>query len=148
MRNRAYVEAEPRTYRSMDEFLAEVDQWRSKHPLQWRLNQFRSRLRSALYQIRHIRWAYQRVTRGWDDRALWSLDHHLARTLGAQLLWLADHGHGYPCDTTAEKWTTQLRTHGQALADYAAADSLDNTVDPLAAEAIHWVADNLGSLWD
>jgi len=30
---------------------------------------------------REIRWAWQRVIRGWDDRALWSMDYWLAKKM-------------------------------------------------------------------
>jgi len=101
--------------------------------------------------ISEIRFAYQRVVRGWDDRALWSLDHHLAKTLGAQLLRMADIAHGYPCEDgwTFERWTAELRQHGKTLAAYGDSEGREyDTVYPSAREALEWVAANLGSLWD
>jgi hypothetical protein len=98
--------------------------------------------------IREVRFAYQRVVRGWDDSALWSLDYYLTKTLGAQLLKMAGTTPSYPCDWTYECWTSELRRHGQALVAYSAADSLDyDTVYPPAREALQWVTEHLGSLW-
>ena len=105
-------------------------------------------LRSASSEVR---FAYQRVVRGWDDRALWSLHRHLTKTLGAQLLRLADIAHGFPAEDgwTFERWAAELRQHGKALEAYGASDGMDyDTVYPPAHEALEWVAENLGSLWD
>jgi len=95
-----------------------------------------------------VRFAYQRVVRGWDDSALWSLDYHLTKTLGAQLVLMADTTPSYPPDRTYEQWTSDLRHYGQALAAYAASDSLEyDRVYPPAREALEWVTENLGALW-
>lgn len=107
--------------------------------------------------IRNMKHARQRVTRGWDDSSTWSLDTHLARTLGAQLTHLADVTHGYPSGGTFhsfEQWQETLRTHGAALTRYGDdifkyEDNINH--EQLTAEAqaaLHWVADNFGSLWD
>lgn len=109
---------------------------------------------SAIKKIKHAR---QRVTRGWDDTATWSLDTHLARTLGAQLVRLAEVTHGYPSGgtfNTFEEWQEALRTHGNALTRYAEGiHEYDEHIDHEqlirdAETALHWVADNFGSLWD
>lgn len=104
---------------------------------------------------RQVRWAYQRVTRGWDDRAVWSLDTHLSLVLGQQLIKMADIAHGYPGTEgwTFERWTTELRTHGEALLAYSnqwhetSLDDWEAIYQP-ARVALLWVADNLSSLWD
>jgi hypothetical protein len=107
--------------------------------------------------IKNAKYARQRVTRGWDDTATWSLDTHLARTLGAQLSHLADVTHGFPSGRTYqefEQWQEALRTNGKALTLYAEGiheyeDNIDHAKLIADAEAaLHWVADNFGSLWD
>jgi hypothetical protein len=107
--------------------------------------------------IKKAKYARQRVKRGWDDTATWSLDTHLARTLGAQLSHLAYVTHGYPSGgnfSTFEEWQEALRTHGQSLTLYAEGiheyeDNIDHAKLIADAEtALHWVADNFGSLWD
>lgn len=104
-----------------------------------------------------IKHAQQRVARGWDDTATWSLDTHLARTLGSQLIHLADTSHGYPGTgqyTDAETWVADLKKHGEALERYAAdlyeyrADIDHQQLLDDAQAALHWVADNFPSLWD
>lgn len=101
--------------------------------------------------VRAVRFAYQRVVRGWDDRAVWSLDHHLAETLGPQLVHMANVAHGWPSggEWTYETWTAVLRRHGQALIAYAETDSFaPEPVYEAAREAIRWVAEHFGALWD
>lgn len=102
---------------------------------------------------RQVKWAWQRVFRGWDDRVVWSLDTHLARTLGAQLVMMADIAHGYPDGFTFETWTAALRLHGGALTTYSEQWDWDGTTDwdeiylP-AQDALRWIADNFATLWD
>lgn len=103
---------------------------------------------------RAVKFAYQRVVRGWDDSAVWSIDDHLSKTLGQQLVTMAEIAHGYPGDDYPyEQWVGDLRKHGEALLAYHH-DNYDlhgpdwlTIYDP-AREALRWVADNLASLWD
>lgn len=143
------------SYETLEDIFAKIEAWHDEHP-------WRSRLRSARRYVRHaprrsylsVKWAYQRVVRGWDDRAIWGLDSHLARTLGHQLLALARDTHSYPSsDWTFEQWQAELAQVGAELLSYAEVDYL---VDDQAWEADHqaaqdalrWVADNLANLWD
>lgn len=101
--------------------------------------------------------ARQRVTRGWDDRSVWGLDHWLARTVGAQLVHMADIAHGWPHPYPGDfdGWVSDLRINGELLRRYATDDhelSLhdisDRTALLNAQSAMRWVADNFGALWD
>ena len=114
----------------------------------------RNRVREVPNQVK---WAYQRVVRGWDDRALWSLDDQLSRSLGAQLTQMAKGGMSYPGTEvypSFELWQTDLHKHGAALATYARVHYETDTTDEWeliyqpAREALMWVAENLGNLWD
>lgn len=108
---------------------------------------------------------HQRAQRGWDHTALWSLDDHLSKTLGAQLIALADIAHGWPQSDeypTYEDWVAALRDNGNALLAYGdhwdvclipgiTSEEIRAKEDELrdnAKKALHWVADNLGALWD
>lgn len=51
---------------------------------------------------RAIRWAYQRLTRGWDDRAAWSVDYWLDDKMVGILKRLKEHKHGTPCSMFTE----------------------------------------------
>lgn len=42
----------------------------------------RSRLSEPIYTgCREVKWAWQRVFRGWDDRVIWSIDWYLAENI-------------------------------------------------------------------
>lgn len=115
-----------------------------------------SHARPATDVTREAVFAWQRLTRGWDDRSLWSLDWYLCRTLGAQLTEMADIAHGWPSNDefpTFEDWTHALRRHGAALTAAATYDILDDEQDEealrlAAQESLRWVAEHLGDLWD
>jgi hypothetical protein len=105
---------------------------------------------SYLSAVRAVTHASQRVVRGWDDRTLWSLDHSLAETLGAQLTRLADVAHGWPGNEefpTFEDWTAALRENGAKLSAYGADDE-NGDLYAGAQDALRWVADHLGYIWD
>lgn len=114
-----------------------------------------------------VRWAYQRVTRGWDDLAMWSVKDSLSKTLGEQLVEMANISHGYPPfypdqpglggpqtflpdrgDEVHERWMSDLREHGEALLAYSRDEDDDLATYGAAQDALRWVADNLGDLWD
>lgn len=100
---------------------------------------------------RAIRHGLQRLSRGWDDSATWSLDVHLARTLSDQLDHLADTTHGYPTPyETFDEWRRTLKEKAEDLRYYAAEIFGENAEDAhrRGTSAMHWVADNLADLWD
>jgi len=59
-----------------------------------------------------IKWAWQRLTRGWDDRVIWSIDYYLSEMMPAWLRRLKRVQHGYPCqfEGKPEKWDEVLDT--------------------------------------
>lgn len=106
---------------------------------------------SSIY--RTLVFGYQRLSRSWDDSAVWSLDSHIAKTLGAQLIKLADEHNGWPegLYKTPEEWSEALRKNGEALLAYSSGlYELDGDDEPTvkAKEAMHWVADHFEALWD
>lgn len=103
---------------------------------------------------RAVRYAYQRVKRGYDDRSVWNLNYYLPKFLGEQLVTMAEIAHGYPGEHYPfDRWTADLRRHGSALitfheeGDDAYGDNWDTIYVP-AQEALRWVSENLATLWD
>lgn len=87
------------------------------------------------YSPRQVRWAWQRLTRGWDDRVVWDLDRHLCRTLGQQLILLSkseDNNYWYYGEMLLRCGDEQLEDTGLAY----------------AKTALQWVTDTLEYLWD
>lgn len=142
--------------RNLDDVLREIEEKRRAHPHYYRARDVYWRWHRRVTTFpRRLKWAHQRVVRGWDDTSLWRLDGWLAKTLGAQLVEMSEIAHGYPDDDYPyERWVADLRKHGEALQHYAEFDFLespdqwDADVYPAARDALRWVADNLGSLWD
>lgn len=67
---------------------------------------------------------------------------------------MSEIAHGYPGpEYPVDSWTADLKRHGEALLTYqhkqydVYGDDWDAIYEP-AREALRWVADNLGSLWD
>lgn len=65
---------------------------------------------------RKVKWAYQRVARGWDDTAVWSIDWWLDNKMPDMLRQLKRDKHGIPMDmfdglpTNAEGWHDEPET--------------------------------------
>jgi hypothetical protein len=121
--------------------------------------------------VRRVRWARQRLVRGWDDRHVFNLGHALASQLADQLDMLASDAsswpgpqHGYD---TEEQWIGELRANARALRLYGdsswqfpAAQAFPAGFGPRgsagreaevladAQDALRWVADKLHLLWD
>ena len=58
---------------------------------------------------------WQRVTRGWDDSDLWSLDMTIAKFALPRLARFRQIDHGYPVGMTAEQWDESLADMEYAL---------------------------------
>lgn len=111
---------------------------------------------STIQSCKHI---IQRITRGWDDTATWSLDNHLCETLSAQLKHIAETTHGWPQSKQYPEfsdWKNTLLYHAENLANYSERWNFETeeTVKQQeekyvkAQQSLHWVADNLEALWD
>jgi hypothetical protein len=146
-----------------DEFL---DSLRNATGLNKLVRRYYALRRGLINAPGNARCAYQRLTRGWDDKSVWDVRDHLARTLGAQLVRMADVAHGYPAgidirfvpdvpedDEALADWVAELRTHGEALLAYhvghddIAWDDRGEFALPAQA-ALRWVAEHLDDLWD
>jgi hypothetical protein len=158
------IHAGGKTYTSMTEMLEDWERsrtvWDKIKGVLWYVP--RGRAIDAKYKVK---WAYQRVVRGWDDRAEWDIAHTLPYTLGSQLVSMSECAHGVPCDYIVADipdsvfderfvaWKAVLRKHGEALLAFHNTDDLtdkaawDAAYAP-AQEALHWVADNLATIWD
>jgi len=51
-----------------------------------------------------IRWAWQRLTRDWDDRVIWSIDYYLAEMMPVWLRKLAKDKQGTPISMYGDNW--------------------------------------------
>lgn len=58
--------------------------------------------------LRKIKWAYQRATRGYADRDLWSFDWYLCEMIPKALKDLQDQNHGIPCEFLYDEDNNEL----------------------------------------
>ena len=64
---------------------------------------------------RELKWAWQRVKRGYDDQIFWSFDHYLDQLIIKDLQWMLKNRNGSPVlegwteDDCHEKWTEILK---------------------------------------
>ena len=56
----------------------------------------------------HIKWAFQRVYRGWDDRAAYGIDFFLAKIVPELIEGMKKYGNSYPKDLTPDEWIDVL----------------------------------------
>ncbi len=57
-----------------------------------------------------VKWAYQRIVRGYDDRLHWDLAEYLDPMIVAQARYLRDYSVGHPSSITQKKWNKVLDT--------------------------------------
>ena len=71
----------------------------------WRL--WKDYLTPRMLYLYLIKWPWQRLSRGFDDRTTWSLDHTIAKFVIPRLEHLKKTTHGYPGTqgaSTSEEW--------------------------------------------
>lgn len=82
-------------YLSLDEFMNDLEKPltpRDRIAMSWW--SFKRFIKSIYLIPRKIKWAYQRVTRGYSDRDMWSADIFLAGQIAGMLKWIVENGHG------------------------------------------------------
>ena len=57
-----------------------------------------------------VKYAYQRVVRGYDDRLFWSLADYVDPMIVAHVKYLREEGCGHPANVTLKKWNKVLDT--------------------------------------
>jgi hypothetical protein len=95
-----------------------------------------------------VREFLQRGQQGWAPSDTWSLDHYLAGVMGASLVHLAEHSHGWPGPESEWEseaaWTKELRERARVLSAYSTDWEGQVEVEP----SLHRLATIWGHLWD
>jgi hypothetical protein len=73
-------------------------------------------------EARQRRHFWQRITRGWPDSDLWSLDHSLAKLILPRLKRFKDCRGGHPSDMTDQEWDDILGEMIFGIEWYASGD--------------------------
>jgi len=70
-----------------------------------------------------IKWAWQRVFRGWDDTAYWDIEGWLAKIMSQIIRYQIKKGTTYPIDLTLKQWNDIRK---KMIKGFEAIDKLDD----------------------
>ena len=158
--------------KTWDELEAEIEAYHKTR--QYKIDQMIYKIRrfvtSPLRWPRHIKHAYQRVVRGYDDTMMWNGDSYLAGQIAAILTWIVEHGHGvstayqdpeegwYPdVDKMVERRDADYRKYAAIFAEYGkngiAHDEewlkeFGGVLDSDLRNALLWLVDHFQEMWD
>lgn len=119
--------------------------------IEWRWGKY------VLDPLREIKWAYQRVVRGWDDSEVWSLDWSISEKMVPMLKELKENHCGTPAQLTEEEWDTILQ---QMIDGFQAKLDKDdiapsgtyleewNRLDEIQKKGLQLFIKHFDSLWD
>jgi hypothetical protein len=101
-------------------------------------------------RIELVRWAYQRVRYGYDDRAIWSLDTYLADWVPTVLRRMKDCG--YPAELAPEVWNAHLEDMAAGIESHHERNWSDwynkrEETEARSAKGLQLFAEWFGSLW-
>jgi hypothetical protein len=68
-----------------------------------------------LFDRRQLKWFYQRLTRGFDDRELWDLNLTMAKFVLPRLKAFRSCTRCHPCHLTERQWHAELDTMVEAF---------------------------------
>lgn len=86
------------------------------------------------YCVRQVKYAWQRVFRGWDDTAVWSIDSYLAKQIPELIRKLKKDQHGYPACILPEDYepgATRPEEEEEAI-EKEAIEKWNNILDSIA----------------
>lgn len=137
-----------KTYDSVKEMFEDIDrEFKEEHPIEYWIDNslFKGKglFSYAPHHViehpwilvkdvsRQIKWAWQRVFRGWDDRIIWSIDFYLDEKIPVWMEQLKKQKHGVPsCLFESEDWD---ELNGVSDEKYAIAEAkFDSILDQIA----------------
>lgn len=156
---------------TLSEIMEEFEKERST--FRWKVKYYLRKLTAPFYKIkkfpRKIKFAYQRVTRGFSDQDAWNGDMYLASQIAGIAEWLVENGHGVPSsyayqpdlndpvEIMAERRDSEYRKHIAVFKEYANngpafdqewKDELGGVLDKDLDESLQWFAKHFVELWD
>jgi len=99
--------------------------------------------KSGLWNLRRqAKWFWQRLTRGFDDQDLWSLDRTIARFVYPRLekfrTWQCEHGNSCPGDLDPASWLEVLNKMVLAFELLHDRDTGEEEVAPTPDDKVCW----------
>ena len=156
---------------TLSEIMEEFEKERST--FRWKVKYYLRKLTVPFYKIkkfpRKIKFAYQRVTRGFSDQDAWNGDMYLASQIAGIAEWLVENGHGVPMsyayqpdlndsvEIMAERRNTEYCKHIAVFREYAKngpafdqewEEELGGVLDKDLDESLQWFAKHFVELWD
>ena len=120
--------------------------------------------------FRYPLWWYQRITRGYSDRDMWSADYFLAGQIAGMLNWIVNKGMGVSMAYAAEddpyvekidemvaRRDAEYLKYAAVFAEYAKngpalnedwKNKLGGVLDKDLKEALQWFSEHFTEFWD
>lgn len=104
--------------------------------------------------FRAVKYAKQRVVRGYADCDIWDFNVFLGRIVAGGLNALEDEEHGFPERYgSAENWENELKRIAGLARKFAdeyldSGDTVDDEYKEIKNEVFDWVKENFEDLWD
>ena len=156
----------------LSEIMAEIE--RERNTFKWKMRRTVDRfITIPFYKVkrfpRRVKYAYQRVTRGFSDWDVYNGDMYLANQIAGIAEWLVENGHGVPSsyayqpdfndpvEIMAERRDSEYRKHIAVFKEYANngpafdqewKDELGGVLDKDLDESLQWFAKHFLELWD
>ena len=156
----------------LSEIMAEIE--RERNTFKWKMRRTVDRfITIPFYKVkrfpRRVKYAYQRVTRGFSDWDVYNGDMYLANQIAGIAEWLVENGHGVPSsyayqpdfndpvEIMAERRDSEYRKHIAVFKEYSNngpafdqewKDELGGVLDKDLDESLQWFAKHFVELWD
>ena len=156
---------------TLSEIMEEFE--KERKTLRWKVKYYLRKLPNPIRKIkkypRSIKFAYQRVTRGFSDRDAWNGDIYLAGQIAGISEWLVQNSHGIPAsyayqpdfndpvEIMAERRDADYRKYIAVFREYAKnghafdqewKDELGGVLDSEIDDSLQWFAKHFLELWD
>lgn len=119
--------------------------------------------------VKYPVWWYQRITRGYSDRDMWSADYFLAGQIAGTLRWIVEKGHGVATsygtppnyeddiDDMVARRDAEYLHYATIFAEYAKngpaynlewQEQFGGVLDEDMKDALQWLSEHFSELWD
>ena len=113
-----------------------------------------NKMKRIKYRIRMlkraVRFFFQRMTRGWDDSELWSLDYSLGKLIATRLRLFANNTKSFPANMTEQEWAITLNKMCEAFEYYGSEERWSGDEGAYISkhqEGLDLFAKHYGNLW-
>ena len=111
---------------------------------------FRRLSKNTVYFFHNLKYAKQRVVRGFADCDIWDFSFYLKKLFSDGLDCIADDLHGYPESYgSVENWEKELRRIADLVRKLDVEEfERPDDYDEIKNEVLDWMRDSFDDLWD